>query len=133
VGIRWMKNDKFRPARPRLAGCPCRNCNDDDEIRLPIPPAGMVYGIDTNYWKPVREGSNFEVPAFFGNENPIRFPLATGKSKKLYERAVAEGFIRADESFQNQPHSRWFGSWTAERCGLALAAFERLLVQARRA
>jgi hypothetical protein len=43
-------------------------------------------------WKTIREGSNFEVPVFPSIEILGPFPLATGKSKKLYEAAVGRAF-----------------------------------------
>jgi hypothetical protein len=54
-----------------------------------------VRWMENDKFRPLREGSNFEVPNFFENENPARFSLATGKSKKLYERAVSRALYEA--------------------------------------
>lgn len=69
-------------------------------LRLPLPPKGMLYGIDTKYfrpgaWIPMREGSNIEVPSFRLVDTVAQIPLAAGKSKKLYEAAVATAFLAA--------------------------------------
>ena len=108
----------------RLQRCSCRKCNDDGEIRLPAPPAGKAYRLDTDYlvWQPIRSGSSFEVSNFFGNENPARLPSATGKSKKLYEREVAWALAKSVVA-RNHPALR-------ADLAVALAAFDRLAIKA---
>ncbi len=79
-------------------------------------------------WCELRPGSNFEVPNFRPFTGPSRFPLATGKSKKLYQGAVAEAFIRADLSL-DAGETRPPGGWDQAHADRAYAAFLRLIVR----
>lgn len=84
---------------------------------MPDPPAGMAYGIDTDYWRPVRGGSNLEVPKFPQNASAAQIAPVTEKSKLRRDRAFAKAFLRA----------RTLGLWErAGNGGVAIAAFWRL-------
>lgn len=56
-------------------------------------------------WSPMRAGSNFEVPEIRLVEDFSWKPLATGKSKKLYERAVARAFYTACATVLGKRHA----------------------------
>lgn len=90
--------------------------------KMPLPPQGWAYGIDTDYWRSVREGSNIEVPNFRRFTGPSRFPLATGKSKKLYLRAVSRALCNAARF----PPMRVVREATTGDEGVAARAFYRL-------
>lgn len=119
-----MKHRMSCPAREAGGICACAALTVWKGLRykkLIPPPAGKAYGFDTEYWKPIRAGSNFEVPSFRPRTTIAQIPLATGKSKKLYEAAVARAFVYAREPY----------SW--DKTGLqevALHYFVRLLRRA---
>ena len=72
-------------------------------------------------WMTLRPGSSFEIPQIRPNESAAQFPLATGKSKKLYESAAARAFV----------YARDLGSWKKTgREEVALHYFVRLLRRA---
>lgn len=98
------------------------------DTRYPIPRSGTLYGIDTKYfrpgsWLPMREGSNFEVPSFRLVDLTVQIPFATGKSKKLYEKAVCRAL--AEVAITDSPGIHHPGVRQSDRT--MMEAFDRLL------
>lgn len=84
--------------------CPARETGGFCACAFLAPPSGTAYGFDTDYWKPIRAGSNFEVPSFRPRWEVSRIPLATGNRKKLYEKAVARALYNACEKVLGVGH-----------------------------
>lgn len=128
-----MKHRMSCPAREDGGICACAALTVWKGLRykkLIPPPAGKAYGFDTDYWKPIRAGSNFEVPSFRPRWEVSRIPLATGKSKKLYLRAVSKALVAAAKDYADMRVV-----YRAARCDEVLVdrAFYRLLRLAERA